>query len=831
MKKAKIMKNYLIRGLLLGTLSLAAGIANADIYDLCAVQMAKTLPDGTSVPMWGYAQDNNGNLADGCEVPATVPGPQLKVTDGTLTINLLNSLPEPTSLVIAGQKMPFAEPNMSPTWNDNSVGPRGTDMVKRVRSFGAETAAGGTGTYTWSSIGNGTHIMHSGTHPQKQLYMGLFTAVTNDAAAADIVLGTPAEAYAGVTYDIEVVPFYSEIDPALNNSIACLHDLACTGVKYETSIHYHPMWFLVNGEPYVDGVTPDIAAGDAGERTLLRLLSAAGETHVPVLQGMHMTIHAEDGMVYNWQDGVTGATTPAPREQYSVMMPPLKTKDAIIEPALGRFAVYDGNGYMTNPSDPTDFLAGDTVGGMLRFLLVGVGADADGDGIGDGADNCPLIANTDQADLDGDGIGDVCDTYPNDFDNDGVDDVLDNCPINSNPLQEDFDGDNIGDVCDPFPNDPNNDIDGDGIGNPPDNCPAIANPGQEDLDADGIGDACDDDIDGDGFLNGADNCPLIANPGQEDADGDGIGDACDTPDVVFVAVDDTYSVDEDAVLTLSIAAGVLSNDTGAAGPTTATLVTGTANGALALNPDGSFSYNSNPDFFGADSFTYEANDGTTSSQATVNITVLSQNDAPIATADQFFLTTMGSQTFTGEPTPPGGGVLANDVDVDLMPFDPAALSAVLDTGVTRGTLTQHVAGGSWNGEFDYSLPLSDSRVGTVTAFDYHAFDGAAASNTVTATLTRELSIKDAICEVDVENGTCAWVISGRSTADRNTLIEAYLVHADETMDLISSIRKGNGPNWGIEHASTLHPSAGDTVMVMAIGQANGLITGFPVITQ
>jgi hypothetical protein len=36
--------------------------------------------------------------------------------------------------------------------------------------------------------------------------------------------------------------------------------------------------------------------------------------------------------------------------------------------------------------------------------------DTDNDGIGDGADNCPTVANADQSDIDGDGIGDACDT-------------------------------------------------------------------------------------------------------------------------------------------------------------------------------------------------------------------------------------------------------------------------------------------------------------------------------------------------------------------------------------------------------------------------------------
>ncbi len=41
-----------------------------------------------------------------------------------------------------------------------------------------------------------------------------------------------------------------------------------------------------------------------------------------------------------------------------------------------------------------------------------------------------------------------------------------------------------------------------------------------------------------------------------------------------------------------------------------------------------------PDFYGADSFTYVANDGAAdSNEATVTITVVSVNDAPVADAD------------------------------------------------------------------------------------------------------------------------------------------------------------------------------------------------------
>jgi hypothetical protein len=47
-------------------------------------------------------------------------------------------------------------------------------------------------------------------------------------------------------------------------------------------------------------------------------------------------------------------------------------------------------------------------------VAVVLGHDEDGDGISDALDNCPFIANLDQADLDGDGVGDACDPAPAD---------------------------------------------------------------------------------------------------------------------------------------------------------------------------------------------------------------------------------------------------------------------------------------------------------------------------------------------------------------------------------------------------------------------------------
>ncbi|WKN42865.1 PA14 domain-containing protein [Tunicatimonas pelagia] len=52
-----------------------------------------------------------------------------------------------------------------------------------------------------------------------------------------------------------------------------------------------------------------------------------------------------------------------------------------------------------------------------RIVVGGTTPDGDGDGIADSEDNCPGMANEDQADLDGDGTGNACD---DDADGDGV---------------------------------------------------------------------------------------------------------------------------------------------------------------------------------------------------------------------------------------------------------------------------------------------------------------------------------------------------------------------------------------------------------------------------
>jgi len=135
------------------------------------------------------------------------------------------------------------------------------------------------------------------------------------------------------------------------------------------------------------------------------------------------------------------------------------------------------------------------------------------------------------------------------------------------------------------------------------------------------------------FLNTITNsvggdAPLVSNSGNNGSATLEVGSANAPP----VANPDTYSVNQDATLTVA-APGVLGNDTDPDADTLhAVLVTNAANGNVVLNADGSFTYTPSPGFACLDSFTYKANDGLADSNiVTVTINVL-DTQAPSLTA-------------------------------------------------------------------------------------------------------------------------------------------------------------------------------------------------------
>src|SRR2546422_6221848 len=84
-----------------------------------------------------------------------------------------------------------------------------------------------------------------------------------------------------------------------------------------------------------------------------------------------------------------------------------------------------------------------------------------------------------------------------------------------------------------------------------------------------------------------------------------------------------------------------------------------SHGTVNLSTNGGFTYTPASNYFGADSFTYQVNDGVTNSgAATVSLTITNVIRPPVANNDSYGVNKNSSLTVSAP------GVLANDSDLD-----------------------------------------------------------------------------------------------------------------------------------------------------------------------
>ena len=180
-----------------------------------------------------------------------------------------------------------------------------------------------------------------------------------------------------------------------------------------------------------------------------------------------------------------------------------------------------------------------------------------------------------------------------------------------------------------------------------------------------------------------------------------------------VASNDSFSVNEDTVLTVA-APGVLANDTDADhDPLTAILVSQPSHGTLSLSATGGFTYTPAANFNGADSFAYKANDGRADSGvATVTLTVRPVNDLPRAVNDLF---TINEDTSLSVAAP---GVLVNDTDVDgdrlTLSLCTSLVGGIVTLAQDGSFLFKPIANFHGNAGFDYTI--TDGHGGSASAF-------------------------------------------------------------------------------------------------------------------
>ncbi len=230
-----------------------AGFGQQQI-NLTAGPTTLTLPDGTTVPMWGYSCGTavTGSTATCANLNLNAPAATLTTPAGwspvvitvpfvpagtSLTINLTNNLvfqpptpaggtapppnAVPTSLVIVGQlggglgttatstpSPDHSGAQAATTW-PIAGGTGGTPPTqgRRVQSFAGEVTAVAAGTaatcaapsavpatgcvaLTWSALRPGTYLIESGTHPSIQGPMGLYGILVVTTAPVGTTAGT-----------------------------------------------------------------------------------------------------------------------------------------------------------------------------------------------------------------------------------------------------------------------------------------------------------------------------------------------------------------------------------------------------------------------------------------------------------------------------------------------------------------------------------------------------------------------------------------------------------------------------------------------------------------
>jgi VCBS repeat-containing protein len=154
--------------------------------------------------------------------------------------------------------------------------------------------------------------------------------------------------------------------------------------------------------------------------------------------------------------------------------------------------------------------------------------------------------------------------------------------------------------------------------------------------------------------------------------------------------------------------------------------------------------------------------------ATVSITVIALNQAPVAVNDSY---TTNEDVVLNVAAP---GVLANDTDANGNP-----LTAAVVTGPTKGTLTLNA-----NGSFTYT---PNANTNGSDSFTYRANDGTANSNTATVTLT-----VNAVNDPPVVVNDALSVLQGSAATTVSVLANDSNVEAGETLTITAVTQGANG---------------------------------------
>ncbi|MBI2574384.1 tandem-95 repeat protein, partial [Candidatus Woesearchaeota archaeon] len=295
--------------------------------------------------------------------------------------------------------------------------------------------------------------------------------------------------------------------------------------------------------------------------------------------------------------------------------------------------------------------------------------------------------------------------------------------------------------------------------------------------------------------NGSDSCTFKANDSSLDSVAATVSITVNAVNDAPVAVPESYTVNEDAVLSVNIALGLLANDTDVEGSALiAAKVANPSSGSATVNADGSFTYTPNANFNGTDTFTYKANDGTADSNtATVTITVNAMNDAPVAVAQA---------VSTNEDTAKAITLSGTDTDGNPLTFSIAGCAAPANgtlSGIAGGVIT-YTPNNNFNGADSFGFKANDGTA-----------DSSCATVTVTVTAVNDAPIVTNKALTTNEDIAGTVNIAG-TDPDGDALTYSVVVNAANGSCSISSATLTYTPNANWSGSNTCTFKANDGVL-------------------
>jgi large repetitive protein len=235
-----------------------------------------------------------------------------------------------------------------------------------------------------------------------------------------------------------------------------------------------------------------------------------------------------------------------------------------------------------------------------------------------------------------------------------------------------------------------------------------------------------------------------------------------------VATNDVATTNEDTPVTIS----VLGNDTDVDGDPLTVVSASAPNGTVVINANGTITYTPKLNFNGTDTITYQISDGKGGfSTATVTITVVPVNDAPVA-----------SPPLPPQANPDGAVVSVpvagsfSDPDGDLLTYSavglPAGLTINATTGIISGTINRSASQVN-GGIYSVTVTASDGKGGTAnTTFSWTVTNPAPVAANDLATTNEDTPVTVSVLTNDSDPDGDPLTVTSASAPNGTVVINA-----------------------------------------------------------